>query len=653
MHAHSIPRSWRRWRTLSVLLAASATLCLSLLAAAAYTLYSVLRYKDLERDALLVLAQWQTMDSLSNDILLKRVSLSDGGASETVSAWERQTLEFSLSLAKFNDHRALAPLGPSIVSDVEGAVGVWVLAQEGLLTAQRSLRSMIRSGLASKVMVNGFLQTSYGMRREGLLTGEEVVTIQDLVSSLAVLDSATTQFDQRLRAVVDRVSWASDRRIRGIAVMSVLFALAVAALVLSAALALMNYRSAERRRRGQSDRLRRDYLRVLFETCAQEERTEAEAILKELGVTAVFLPRQVLCLFRFDRSERAGMGPEELVPFLEAALGDLPQGDVPQVPPEWFPLEDGVTAVLVDGGDGGDSARALALELQTRARDAGLSVSTAVGEPFGPGEDRSSLLRSLLTLFAYRYSQGPGSALFARDPPRPPEGDFEYPAKTEELCVRRLLEGNSEEAARYLESVIDLAKPYPPTVLRSVVARLSSALFSAVERLERAGGVSLPAAAVDRLAEIVLLDNVAEALRRFRLLLAEIEVLQRAGEGEGRRAELVERTDALIGALYADPDLSLDRLADRLGLSSGYLGRMYRRAAGKSVADAITDRRLAAAESALTAGLHTVEAVAAEVGITNPGSFYRLFKGRYGLTPAEFRERSRSLPPESTTPRAG
>lgn len=633
MHAPSIPRPGRSRRTLSVLLAASAALCFSLLVAASYTLYTVLRYKDLERDALLVLTRWQTMDALANDVLLKRVSLSDGGASETLAAWERETLDFSLALARFNDDRRLAPLGSSIVSDVDGAVGLWLLAQNGVLEAQRSLRSMIRSGLASRVMVNGFLQTSYLMRGAGQLAESEVVAIQDLVSALAVLDTTSDQFDQRLRAVVSRISRESGDRIGRVAALSLLFALAFAALSVSSVLALRNYRSAERRRRSQADRLRRDFLRVLFESPDGAEVREAEASLREMGAAAVFASSQVLCLFRFDGAERPAPAAEDLVPFLDGAG------------PGWerFLLDDEVTAALLDGAGGSEAACRFARAVQAASLGAGRSLSFAVSDPFGPGADRRSTLRALEALFAYRYARGPGAALYAGTPPAAPSAEFEYPTKTEELCVKRLLEGNAEEAGRYLESVIDQARPYPPAVIRAVVARLSSALFAAVERIERAGGFALPSASVGRLAEIVLLDNVDGAVRRFRSLLSEIDRLQRSGDGEGRLRELAERTDRLIDSSYADPDLSLDRLADRLGLSSGYLGRVYRKAAGKSVADAITERRLSAAETALAAGDWTVEAVAAGVGIANPGSFYRLFKGRYGLTPAEYRERSRGV----------
>jgi len=68
---------------------------LVLLAAAVDTLVIILKYKDLERDALQILTQWQKIDTLTNNILLKRVSMSDGASFRLLSEWERRTLVLS------------------------------------------------------------------------------------------------------------------------------------------------------------------------------------------------------------------------------------------------------------------------------------------------------------------------------------------------------------------------------------------------------------------------------------------------------------------------------------------------------------------------------------------------------------------------------
>jgi len=118
------------------------------------------------------------------------------------------------------------PLGRALVSDVQGAVGLWISAVTHITEAQTALHTMVRSGLASRVMTNGLLSTFYQLRLEKLLTENEIIQIQEVVSLLESLDATNEQFDLRLRAVVARVGDEVDRRIVQVEAMSIMFALA-------------------------------------------------------------------------------------------------------------------------------------------------------------------------------------------------------------------------------------------------------------------------------------------------------------------------------------------------------------------------------------------------------------------------------------------
>lgn len=649
----------------------TAALSLSLIAAAVNATFRVIGYKGLERDALLVLTQWQGIDALTNDVLLKRVSLADGGAATLTSEWARRSLEFSLALARFNERRKLAPLGPEVVSDVEGAVALWVLAERRISAAQTSIKSMMNSGLASKVMVNGFLSTFYRMRLEGLLSEKEIVEISDIVSTLEILDTATDQFDRRLRAVVSKISDEVDARILQVSVMSAVLAPSLAALALFLVLSYRRYRKEELRRRLEADRLRRelrhDFMRGLFS--AHGESADAEEELRALGVSLPFRESLVLGLFRCDRSGTAAkaLPQEALIALLEAAAG--PEREI-------FPVDQEIVAVLLDAADPADPERFLSsvraaagmVRADADAADADaadaaakVSLSVAISAPFSgasvgevarasrpesadesaAAEDKPHLMEGLLALFAYRYAYGPGALLRACAAPPRMESEYEYPSRTDELLAKRLMEGKFGEARRYIDELLNGAAGYAPATLRAVVARISSAFFSGIERLERAAGFSLPSASTASLAEIVQLDTLKGARDRFFALLEEIERLL-ARRPDARSGELADRVDAAIAAAFTDPNLSLESIADRRALSAGYLGRLYRKTRGKSVADAINDLRLDAARSRLASTDETIEAIAAQVGVTNPGSFYRLFKARWGMTPAEYREKTRA-----------
>lgn len=605
------------------------------IAASAATVSGMLRLVNMEREARLILSRWQTIDGLSNDALLKRSSLVDGGYADLLSDWERRTLELSLRLARFNDPVRLGPLGREVVSDVGGAVALWVATEERLREAQKALRRMIRSGLGDRVMTNGFLPTFFMLRIEGLLEEAEVIEIQDTVQALGILDATTEQFDLRLKAVVARVSQEAERRIARAA------GLALAGVAGFAVLAYLGYfyfrrmRVAERFRREEAERLRRDYLAEWFDPDAavsvegetqEEGRRRVAAALRNLGEELPFRDQIALLVVRFDRP----------APPMEALRAAAAEAEGPER--RDFPVGRDCLALLLDAEAGEESILAYAEALRGNAGASTLSY--ALSPIFGAEEDGREVLRRTLEAFAYRYILGPGAAIRAGSGTEAPASCYEYPSRLEDAAAKRVLEGDIEGAKNAVGELIDGARVCTPVMARAAVARVAATVLSAVERLERAADIVLDSASLEGLSQSADLDTLEGAKRSIGETLEE---LGRALERRGREktADLVERAKAIAAEHFADPNLSLDILADRLALSSSYLGRTFRKQEGCSVAEHINRLRLERAYEYLQVLDYTVEGVASEVGIRNPGSFYRLFKQRYGITPAEHRAKAK------------
>ena len=90
-----------------------------------------------------------------------------------------------------------------------------------------------------------------------------------------------------------------------------------------------------------------------------------------------------------------------------------------------------------------------------------------------------------------------------------------------------------------------------------------------------------------------------------------------------------------IDAHYEEA-ISLTRLACVVGCSRRYLAERFRRESGETVHGYLTRVRLNRAERGVRAG-DKVEAVMLGVGIRGRANFYRHFKARFGVTPAEYR----------------
>lgn len=104
-----------------------------------------------------------------------------------------------------------------------------------------------------------------------------------------------------------------------------------------------------------------------------------------------------------------------------------------------------------------------------------------------------------------------------------------------------------------------------------------------------------------------------------------------------REAHLT-RIETHVRRHLADPDLSPERIAAACGISVRYLHELFR-GSNQTVGQWVRDQRLDACRSALSdpACNRTVADVAYGWGFADQAQFSRLFKGRFGVTPRDFR----------------
>lgn len=109
-----------------------------------------------------------------------------------------------------------------------------------------------------------------------------------------------------------------------------------------------------------------------------------------------------------------------------------------------------------------------------------------------------------------------------------------------------------------------------------------------------------------------------------------------AGENDlaGARVELAL---AYIAQHFHDPELSESDVAANQGISVRYLQKLFEKS-GKVFSACLSDRRLQAAHDALLSGCSGgIVDIALSVGYDDLSNFYRMFRRKFGVTPAELR----------------
>lgn len=108
-----------------------------------------------------------------------------------------------------------------------------------------------------------------------------------------------------------------------------------------------------------------------------------------------------------------------------------------------------------------------------------------------------------------------------------------------------------------------------------------------------------------------------------------------------RNKRIVDLALAAIEREYGDPGLNLGILAERAGVSSAYMSKIFREVMKKPITQYISDFRLDRARRRLQAGDDaTIAAIAEACGFTDYPYFSKLFKKHYGVSPLEYKEKA-------------
>ncbi len=111
-------------------------------------------------------------------------------------------------------------------------------------------------------------------------------------------------------------------------------------------------------------------------------------------------------------------------------------------------------------------------------------------------------------------------------------------------------------------------------------------------------------------------------------------------EVSSRNSSRIQRAMTYISDHFSDPNLGVNPVSEALGISRRQLERDFRAAKGNTIREHIEETRMRVASQLLIEQPDTnVEEISRLVGISSPGSFFRIFRKRFGLTPAAYREK--------------
>ncbi|GHH97826.1 AraC family transcriptional regulator [Neobacillus kokaensis] len=131
--------------------------------------------------------------------------------------------------------------------------------------------------------------------------------------------------------------------------------------------------------------------------------------------------------------------------------------------------------------------------------------------------------------------------------------------------------------------------------------------------------------------------SFGENLKRIKEILIEVSQSIYESKAVGRH-QVIHRIKEWIKKNYQDPDLSLYKIADAVGLPEKMLPSIFKEHVGVNISDFIEDVRISFAKSKLIHSQDSIEEIALLSGYNSAHSFRRAFKRNTGSSPSEFRK---------------
>lgn len=208
-------------------------------------------------------------------------------------------------------------------------------------------------------------------------------------------------------------------------------------------------------------------------------------------------------------------------------------------------------------------------------------------------------------------------------------------------CVDRLLQSGSRSDCRTaLASLFagDKREGMSSTIMRQYV--VTDVYLRAFAFAKRLGASEESVTAVfGGMDTIPAVSQTREGAWDFLLRILERCVAWRAEAYRGGRDAAIDKAKEYIRENYGSEEISLNGVAMAVNLSPAYFSALFKKSAGESFVDYLSNIRVNKAKELLCCTLMQVSEIAYEVGYKDYRYFGKVFKKYTGLTPREYQRK--------------
>lgn len=274
-----------------------------------------------------------------------------------------------------------------------------------------------------------------------------------------------------------------------------------------------------------------------------------------------------------------------------------------------------------------------AVELHTRLKHLGFLSAGCLGPVVTGWRHVHESYRRALDLIVAAYLRAGDEMFDATALPAVPR-EMKYPVSAEKRLSRAVSERDRAAAAAAVEEFVGAVRACSEELRLSFIRQIMQTLAAKYAPVAQSAGRGMQWLFEDvGRAPEALADFGRQALTDFTEKL--LALAEQAHSAKNR--QVVEQALEYVKRDYQNPQICLEFMAGRVGLSASYFGKVFKASTGRAFNDFVTETRMENALRLLTQTSRPIRDIAAEVGYCNTNYFFTVFKRHYGATPTYFR----------------
>jgi len=267
----------------------------------------------------------------------------------------------------------------------------------------------------------------------------------------------------------------------------------------------------------------------------------------------------------------------------------------------------------------------------------GISLSCGISDAVADLTSLSAAYRQAYQLSLYAFAAGYRSISTTIDVRDHLSNEQKtLPSDLERKLSEALKKGNLTDTGAVLERAFSLLSRFQYDDMRRAVSDLAWVVKNTAADVlnNRIVSISIDWAPLESI--FIEQETLEEIYLTFLAVCASICEGQRPASAE-RNEWIADTVKQLIQREYADLNLSQQSIASTVKLSSPYLGKLFKEICGISITEYINEVRLRQAQELLLRTDVSISEIMHKCGYANQSYFFRLFKGKFGCTPKEYR----------------